>query len=284
MIPVPKPRGVGLTEEDLHRAGRSQRRAATKQEEEKAKAAEKKKRAEEREEKNITSGGTARKSKLPKKAAEPEAVEAPPVKCFGTEILPDFDEGKKIEADVTDDDCIWDRPVHYELQVELLLSLQRLTEHFAAGAMSLVQSRPFDATCIIVTGCMAAVADALMRKIAVDEPSEMCSHLMGRTVSGRQLGHPGFGISVGTFATQCETLEIHTPELCIARTAVLDYFQSPQQRRLEKIFSWEEEFLLKPGKNLIKYLRLVSKEIGLPIFKPHHHLLDSSPMSSNPVG
>jgi hypothetical protein len=171
----------------------------------------------------------------------------------------------------------------FRAQVELLLTLQRLSEHFVAGAMSLVQTRPFDASCIIVSGCLTALADALVRKIAVDEPSEMCSHLNGRTVSGRQLGHPGFGVSVGTFATQCETLEVHTPELCVARTAVLDYFQSPHQRRLEKIFSWEEDFILKPGKNLIKYLRLVSKEIGLPIFKPHYLLIDGNPMTSNLV-
>ena len=88
-------------------------------------------------------------------------------------------------------------------------------------------------------------------------------------------------MSVGTFATQSETLEIHTPELCIARTAVLDYFQSPHQRRLEKIFAWEEDFILKPGRNLIRYLRMVSKEIGLPIFKPHFYLLDANPLSSN---
>jgi hypothetical protein len=31
---------------------------------------------------------------------------------------------------------------------------------------------------------------------------------------------------------------------------------------IEKIFSWEEDFDLRPGKALIKYLRMVSKEIG----------------------
>lgn len=86
--------------------------------------------------------------------------------------------------------------------MELLLTLQRLVEHFVSAAMSIQQSRPFDGVCIIVTGAFAALADALIRKIAVDEPSEACSHLMGRTLSGRQLGHPGFGLSVGSFATQ----------------------------------------------------------------------------------
>lgn len=122
-----------------------------------------------------------------------------------------------------------------------------------------------------------------MRKIAIDQPSEMCSHLMGRTSNGRQLGLPGFGIGISTFATQSETLEIHTPELSIARTAILDYFQSPQQNRLEKIFNWEEDYDLKPGKSLIKYLRMVSKEIGLSIFKPHYYLIDENPISSNLV-
>jgi hypothetical protein len=79
---------------------------------------------------------------------------------------------------------------------------------------------------------------------------------MGQTRDGKQLGQmrpdefnlriagiTGFGLSVANFATQTETIEVfnvnggeecgqaHYPELCVARTAVLDYFQSPQQRR-----------------------------------------------------
>jgi len=103
-------------------------------------------------------------------------------------------------------------------------------------------------------------------------------------VDGRQLGLSGFGISVGSFATQSEIIEVHYPELSVARTAVLDYFQSPAQIRLEKIFSWEEEFALKPGKNLIKYLRMVGKEIALPIVRPYAQLCDSQPISSHLVG
>ena len=106
--------------------------------------------------------------------------------------------------------------------------------------MSIQQSRPFDGVGIVVTGCIAALSDAIIRKLAIDEPSEVCSHLMGKTVTGRQLGHPGFGVGVGSFATQSETIELHSAELSIARTAVLDYFQSPAQRRLQKIFFWEE--------------------------------------------
>ena len=82
---------------------------------------------------------------------------------------------------------------------------------------------------------------------------------MGRTIEGRQLGLSGFGISVGSFATQSETIEVHYPELNVARTAVLDYFQSPAQNRFEKIFAWEDKFVLRPGKNLIRYLRMIGR-------------------------
>lgn len=167
--------------------------------------------------------------------------------------------------------------------MELLLTLQRISEHFIASAMSIQQSRPYDAVCIIVSGALAALSDAVIRRLAIDEPSEACSHLMGRAVDGRQLGHAGFGISVGSFASQCETLEIHNPELAITRTAVLDYFQSPQQRRLDKIYSWEEHYELKPGKNLIKYFRMIAKEVGFPVQRPHYWLLDSNPITSELV-
>ncbi len=69
----------------------------------------------------------------------------------------------------------------------------------------------------------------------------------------------------------------------IARTSVIDYFQSPEQKRLDKIFSWEEDFILKPGKNLMKYIRAIGKDVGLPLPRPHTQLVDSKPMSSQLV-
>eukprot|EP00957_Ditylum_brightwellii_P154233 11737264-Ditylum_brightwellii.AAC.1 len=120
-----------------------------------------------------------------------------------------------------------------------------------------------------------------MRRRAIDVPSEVCSHLMGQTRDGKQLGHMGFGLSVGTFATQSETIEVHTPELAIARTRVLDYFLSPQQRPLAKLMTWENEYTLKPGRQLIKYIRTVAREIAMPAMKPHAKLLDAQPMSSS---
>jgi hypothetical protein len=77
------------------------------------------------------------------------------------------------EQKVTELDCIWDEPITYELQVELLLCLQRIIEHFAAAAMSIHQCRPFDAVCIVIPGAIAAISDAIMRQLAVDEPSDV---------------------------------------------------------------------------------------------------------------
>ena len=66
----------------------------------------------------------------------------------------------------------------------------------------------------------------------------------------------------------------------MARTAVLDYFQSPAQQRLEKIFTWENEYDVRPGRTLIQYLRNISREIGYSNPNPHHNLLDGNPTLS----
>ena len=103
---------------------------------------------------------------------------------------------------------------------------------------------------------------------------------MGQTSGGRQLGIPGFGVSVAAFARQAETIEVHTPELHVARTAVLDYFTSPQQRGLEKMMHWEKYWANKPGKPLIKYFRNICREIAYPNPTPHFMLRDANPNAS----
>eukprot|EP01033_Poteriospumella_lacustris_P010457 gene10460-7435_t len=276
VVPVPKARGVGLTEAELHRSGHAKRRDEKREEEKKQKEEEKKKR---REEALAKSGKEAKKKNDKNKEDEEETKET--WDGFGDKLEEDLAVGKEYEEEIVNLDCIWDEPITYELQVELMLCLQRVTEHFAAAVLSIQQSRSFDASIIIVNGCLTALADAIMRKVAIDEPSEACSHLMGRSANNRQLGYAGFGISVGSFATQCETLEVHTPELAIAKTAVLDYFQSPQQRRLEKIFTWEENYVLKPNKPLVKYLRMIAKETALAVQRPYQWFLDNNPISSD---
>ncbi len=74
---------------------------------------------------------------------------------------------------------------------------------------------------------------------------------------------------------------MYYPELSIARTAVIDYFESPQQRELKKIFTWDEKYETVPTENLIKYLRNISREIGLPNDKPHSQMFDGKQMVSH---
>lgn len=194
---------------------------------------------------------------------------------------PDFAKGTQFEQEMLKETCMWDQDIKYELQVELLLVLQRVVEHFVASVFSIQQDRPFDGVSIVTLGCITALADAIMRRRAVDLPSEACSHLMGQTRDGRQLGTPGYGLSPASFATQTETIEVHCPEICLARTRVLDYFNSPQQRRLEKIFNWERHFELKPDRELIKYLRAVQREIANSDPNPHLLLVDGSPVEGS---
>jgi uncharacterized membrane protein YgcG len=216
-----------------------------------------------------------KKKRRKKKGKNNEKVE-----CFGELEETDFAVGLEAEKTVNAEPCLWDGTIEYELQLELLIALQRLIEHFAAAAASIQQSRQFDGVCIVVPGVIAAISDAIMRKRATNHPSTVCCHLMGMTVEGKQLGVRGFGLSVGTFGTQSETIEVHSPELCVARTAVLDYFQSPAQQPLEKIFTWEKCFELKPGRPLVSFLRMIQREIALPISRPYTQLLCNLPTVS----
>jgi len=185
--------------------------------------------------------------------------------------------GDAAEVEATTAACYWDAPLTYALQVELMLTVGRLAECFTAAAMSLQHSRSFDAVCMVVPGVMAAVSDALLRQLASDRPSELSACLLGCTTNGRQLGVAGFGTSAGTFAAQSETMEIHYPELAVARTAVLDYFNSPQQRRLEKVFDWEANFELKPTRSLVKMVRHLCRATAMADPRPHMLLCDYYP-------
>ena len=129
------------------------------------------------------------------------------------------------EAMAMETECIWDQDIKYGLQESLMSTLQRLVEQFVAAALSIPQTRAFDAVCCVVPGCIAAIADAVMRRSATDHPSAACTHLFGRTSKGKQLGLPGYGLAVGSFAKQTATCLVHAPEVVAARTAVLDYFR-----------------------------------------------------------
>jgi hypothetical protein len=154
--------------------------------------------------------------------------------------------------------CIWRTPIRYALQLDILVLLQRIIEHFASSAFALQATRSFDAVRIIVPACIAAIADAAMRKKATDIPSEVSLHLMGYG------GLHGYGLSTGKFGDQSETIEVHTAELNIARTSVLDYFadQIDEIPPSNHIFSWENGMGQDQANN--RFLAQVCAELGTP--------------------
>jgi len=155
LVPIPKPRNVDRA--TAHIAGRAERRKLRK----------------------------GKRSTLSKISQESRATSS-------SAPLPDFAAGLANEQEFVNEPCIWDQPITYELQVELLLELQRITEHFGASVFSIQQDRSFDSVVIVVMGAIAAIADAIIRRRANDLPSEVCSHLMGQTRDGRQLGVTGY--------------------------------------------------------------------------------------------
>ena len=274
VVPVPKPRKDPRADdaEASHVAERSQRR---RQKED----AKKREIAAKRDEMRQAKG-----KKTPKKssedAAEAIAAERAEEQAWRSLEKVETSQGLEKETMICSQSCIWDAEITYELQVEMMLVLQRLMEHFASAVLSMQASRPLDALRVVVPGCICALSDAIIRRRAIDNPSVACSLLMGLDVNGRQLGVQGFGIGVGLFASQTETIEVHTPELVVARAAILDYFDSPLQRKLEKVFHWEESYELLPGRNLVKYLRMIAREIAMSHANPHVWLCDDVPESS----
>ena len=128
---MPKPRGLNLSEADLHKSSRFQRRAAAKQTRVEEQAAEKLRRSEAKEK----DSGKKKKSKSQSAGAGgggvPEAksgaaspvdegtakVEGAPLAFGGEEVQPDFEVGLRNERVVVEQECMWAEPITRELQV-----------------------------------------------------------------------------------------------------------------------------------------------------------------------
>ena len=66
-----------------------------------------------------------------------------------------------------------DTPVVYALQLDVLLLLKRLSEHFVSSCFAIQTSREFDAVKIVVGAVIVTIADVFLRKRATDIPSEL---------------------------------------------------------------------------------------------------------------
>jgi thiol-disulfide isomerase/thioredoxin len=151
--------------------------------------------------------------------------------------------------------CVWRTPMLYATQLDLLLLLQRLMEHFAASVFCLDHTQPIDAVRMVVPACIAVVADAVMRQVATDIPSEVSIHLRG--VDGK---HKGFALDAAALARQAAIVPCHTAELNTARACALDYLAA--QQPLLKIFPWEKSERLE--KDTAKWLRHIARDLAFP--------------------
>jgi hypothetical protein len=75
---------------------------------------------------------------------------------------------------------------------------------FFFSVFGLHPTRTLDGIKLVIPACIAAIADATMRKVATDIPSELC------------VNYRHFGLSVGHFDTQvgtCAVLSCHCHQL-----------------------------------------------------------------------
>lgn len=154
--------------------------------------------------------------------------------------------------------CVWRSPMLYAQQLDLMLLLQRIIEHFAASVFSIDHTRSLDAVRMVVPACVAAIADVVMRQQAVDIPSEVCTYLRGDASAGKK--GKGFSLGAGALARQSAVVPVHTAELNTARTCALDYFNS--QAGLHRIFAWERTERLEKGTN--KWMQQICNKLAFP--------------------
>lgn len=158
------------------------------------------------------------------------------------------------------DKCIWSQTsVAYSIQIDLCICLGRIMEHFISAAFSLHSTKSLDALKLLICASIASILDALLRKVSVDQPSEFCMRYMGRAYGG--IGD-GYCLSMEHFAQQSQTLELHTPELALTRTALLDYFLSQKYSPCKTIFNWHEGSMLEPS--VAEFLVSLCRDIAYP--------------------
>lgn len=152
------------------------------------------------------------------------------------------------------DNCIWSQSVCYHDQHDLLVTLERLAEHFAAAALSLTHTPSLDAVRIVVPAAMAAIGDAILRQEPTDVDSSLVSvYLKYFTMGGAEL-----------LAAQSAVLPCQTPEVNVARTAVVDYFAA--QASLTKIFTWEDGSYV--GFGTESYMANICRSLAYPADQP----------------
>lgn len=139
--------------------------------------------------------------------------------------------------DVPAASCFWRQGMRRDTQLDILALLRRLALHIAVSAAALTPTRELDGERALALAAIAAVADAVCRAAAVDEPSTLSLFYSGE---GRFAGdtQKPFGFALRLADTSRSLLP--EPALVAARSALLDYFRTikrlvPGRNRL---FQW----------------------------------------------
>jgi len=136
--------------------------------------------------------------------------------------------------------CFWaSTATTYEIQAEILRTLNLLLRHFSAAALSISVTQTFDAARLLTIANFAAIADAVLRLRVDDAPSAFMQHYAGYAEGPVT----AFGFDIGPFAVEAEYLRFHCPERTSRLTQTLDYFHS-LKKTIDKdhmIYRWEDE-------------------------------------------
>lgn len=92
-----------------------------------------------------------------------------------------------------------------------------------------------------------ALADAVARMSATDIPSFLSLHLDGRAPKTARFNIAPFGLDMMAFAVQSEQMMFTSPDLAIARTAMLDYFTAQRKRIPDDHIIFALEKSMSPG-------------------------------------
>ena len=125
--------------------------------------------------------------------------------------------------------CIWQKPMRYEVQIDILRLVHSLMRHYVAVSLSIPANRTLDSSRIITIAAMAAIADSLMRKRASDIPSLFCLHFNGAAPQTTAFAQHPFGIDIAALVVATEDMFLSKPELCTCRTSILDYFMGQRE-------------------------------------------------------
>ncbi|KAK1937540.1 hypothetical protein X943_002698 [Babesia divergens] len=155
--------------------------------------------------------------------------------------------------------CFWATgDIERETQVDILRLLQMLARHVAVTYCSMLKTRTLEGEKAVILGAICAITDALIRKIAIDTPSHVSLLYSGK---GNGPISP-FGFTLGNFGMESCYYSLTDPLAVIARTQILDYFESVERMLGPKhlIFDWERALEVGEGDELL--IHLVALQLG----------------------